>query len=157
MAQTLCTKWWHTLYSCEYLFKQISLFQWISTFRSIYQIYAFKVPIWSPFLLRKVPNLFPFRSKLGPHLEKKMGPNSMWEQCSPAHPLFVSWGTWLLREKDKTKGSVRPKLTVLRGSEQSSQTSPSDWTGRPPLTAWCTRGHSRGRTGHLLLELFFIF
>ena len=42
------------------------------------------VPIWSPFLLPKVPIWSPLHSKLGLNLVlilKNLGPHSMWEQC----------------------------------------------------------------------------
>ena len=53
---------------CEYLFKKKnSLFQGITSFRSIFQIYAFWVPISAVEGPHWVPILLQIRSPLGPH------------------------------------------------------------------------------------------
>ena len=74
-------------------------------------------------------------------------PNSFLWVSSPLGNSPGCWEKTDVQWKTKTKTE---ELTGLRGNEQSSQTSPSCWTGRPPPTAWCKRGHSRGRTEHLL-------
>ena len=59
--------------SCQNLSqKMFTFFQWISTFQSIYQIYAFFGPL---FLLPKAPFWSPFHSKSGPHFEKLRSPS----------------------------------------------------------------------------------
>ena len=69
MAQTLCTKWWHTSVN---IFSKKSLFQRITSFRSIFQIYAFWVPISAVEGPHWVPISLKIRSPLGPH-EKYFG------------------------------------------------------------------------------------
>ena len=58
-----------------------SLFQGITSFRSICQIYAFWVPISAVEGPHWVPISLNIRSPLGPH-EIFLGPHSMWEQCN---------------------------------------------------------------------------
>ena len=57
---------------CEYFFNKKSLFQRITSFRSIFQIYAFWVPISAVEGPHWVPISLKIRSPLGPH-EKYFG------------------------------------------------------------------------------------